>query len=157
MAIGVSVIICTHNPRPDYLAQVLEALHAQTLPVLDRELLLIDNGSAEPLADRFDLSWHPNSRHVREEELGLTPARLRGIAEAKGELLVFVDDDNVLETGYLETALDIRAKYPLFEVLGGGVITGEFEIVPEEWMKPYLSSSRCANWSAICGQTIRCR
>ena len=39
------------------------------------------------------------------ERLGLTPARLRGIRESRGELLVFVDDDNVLERDYLEVAL----------------------------------------------------
>ena len=56
------------------------------------------------LADRFNISWHPNGRHVREDELGLTPARLRGVAEAVAELLVFVDDDNILDPDYLEQA-----------------------------------------------------
>jgi glycosyltransferase involved in cell wall biosynthesis len=99
--LNLSVVICSHNPRPDYLARVLAALQAQTLPLADWELLLIDNASAEPLEGRFDLSWHPNARHVREEVLGLTPARLRGIAEAASPLLVFVDDDNVLSSDYL--------------------------------------------------------
>src|SRR5271170_3727335 len=102
-----SVIICTHNPRQDYLRLTLEGLEKQTLPKERWELLLIDNASKEPLAGKWDLSWHPNARHIREEELGLTPARLRGIKESKGGLLVFVDDDNVLEVNYLETALDI--------------------------------------------------
>ena len=95
---AISVIICSHNPRPEYLRRTLEALKAQTLPTKDWELLLVDNASKEPLAGRFDLSWHPNARHVRENELGLTTARLRGIREAHSDLLVFVDDDNVLRT-----------------------------------------------------------
>src|ERR1700722_2249773 len=99
---AVSVIICSHNPRENYLRRVLDALRAQTLPAQEWELLLVDNASTEPLAGRFDLSWHPNARHVREEKTGLTPARLRGIAEANGELLVFVDDDNVLRSDYLQ-------------------------------------------------------
>src|SRR5580692_10629321 len=108
----VSVIICSHNPREDYLRRVLDALKAQTLPAKDWELLLVDNASKEPLAGRFDLSWHPNARHVREEKTGLTHARLHGIAEAKGNLLVFVDDDNVLRADYLEASLKIAADYP---------------------------------------------
>ena len=39
-----SVIICTHNPRSDYLRRVLDALKAQTLLREQWELLLIDNG-----------------------------------------------------------------------------------------------------------------
>ena len=37
--------------------------------------------SKEDLAERFDLSWHPHAHQIREHELGLTPARLRGIGE----------------------------------------------------------------------------
>ncbi|MGA2852681.1 MAG: glycosyltransferase, partial [Verrucomicrobiota bacterium] len=51
----ISIIICTHNPREDYLRRVLEALRAQTLPARDWELLLVDNASEKPLASRFDL------------------------------------------------------------------------------------------------------
>src|SRR5580698_4641162 len=108
----VSVIICSHNPREDYLRRVLDALKAQTLPAKDWELLLVDNASKEPLAGRFNLSWHPNARHVREDKTGLTHARLCGIAEAKGDLLVFVDDDNVLRSDYLQACLKLSAARP---------------------------------------------
>src|SRR5271154_1339560 len=97
----VSVIICTHNPRLHYLRRTLDALAEQTLPKDRWELLLIDNMSREPVSSAWDLSWHPNARHVREEALGLTNARLRGIRESKGEYLVFIDDDNVAAADYL--------------------------------------------------------
>src|SRR5258706_13145188 len=96
-----SVIICTHNPRADYLKRVLGALKAQTLPKEQWELLLIDNASKESISKLCDLTWHPQARHVREDELGLTAARLRGIAESMGNVLVFIDDDNLLEEDYL--------------------------------------------------------
>ena len=48
--IDVSVIICTHNPRPEHLRRVLEALGDQTLPEHRWELQIIDNGSKVPLA-----------------------------------------------------------------------------------------------------------
>ena len=95
---AIAVIICTHNPRPDYLTRVLDALKAQTLPKEEWELLLVDNASTERLAETWELSWHPRARQIREDELGLTPARLRGIRESGGDCLVFVDDDNVLTT-----------------------------------------------------------
>jgi hypothetical protein len=134
----LSVIICTHNPRKDYLTRTLDALKAQTLPKEQWELLLIDNASAEPLAGQRDLSWHPGARHIREETLGLTPARLRGIREAGAELLVFVDDDNVLAPDYLEQAVHIGHQRPYFGMWGGACLP-EYETPPPDWAKPYMN------------------
>jgi glycosyltransferase involved in cell wall biosynthesis len=133
----VSVIICTHNPRREYLHRVLEALKVQTLAREDWELLVIDNASREPLAGQWDLSWHPAGRILREEETGLTPARLRGIKESTGELIIFVDDDNVLAADYLAQAARLAAEWPTLGAFGAN-ITGEYEIPPAEWIKPYL-------------------
>lgn len=55
----LSVIICTHNSRTNYMRRVLDALDAQTLPKEQWELLLIDNASREKSANIWDLSWHP--------------------------------------------------------------------------------------------------
>ncbi|MEA5620678.1 glycosyltransferase [Cronbergia sp. UHCC 0137] len=147
----ISVIICTHNPRSDYLKRVLQALKDQTLSLEHWELLLIDNASDKLLASEIDLSWHPNSRHIREDELGLTPARLRGIKEAIGEILVFVDDDNILDLDYLEVSLRISKDYP-FVGAWGGQIRPEFEIEPPDWTKPYwnflaIRQFDCDQWS----------
>jgi glycosyltransferase involved in cell wall biosynthesis len=84
----VSAVICSHNPRPEYLARALAALRKQTLPLAEWELLLIDNASAEPLAGRFDLTWHPNGRIVCEEKLGLSHARARGVIGLTNRWLV---------------------------------------------------------------------
>src|SRR5437763_8595738 len=108
----ISVIICSHNPRSDYLDRVLKALNAQTVSVNAWELLLIDNASDGLLSSEVDLTWHPHARHVREEQLGVSFARRRGIEEAKADILVFVDDDNILDPDYLEVGLRIASDYP---------------------------------------------
>lgn len=133
----LSVIIFTHNPREDYLRRTLEALEQQTLPKGQWELLLIDNASKEPLAGKMDLTWHPNGRHVREDELGLTPARLRGIREATGTLLIFVDDDNLLNADFIETALEISTRMPFLGCFGAGTLEPEFEEEPSAELAPY--------------------
>ncbi|BAZ10117.1 family 2 glycosyl transferase [Calothrix sp. NIES-4071] len=133
----ISVIICSHNPRYDYINKVIAALKSQILPVEQWELLLIDNASKQLLSSEIDLSWHLQARHIREEQLGLTPARLRGIKEAVGETLVFVDDDNILDYDYLEVALKISKDFPMIGAWGGQ-IRGEFEEVPPEWAKSLL-------------------
>ncbi|XHX79221.1 MAG: glycosyltransferase [Stenomitos frigidus ULC029] len=134
---NISVIVCTHNPRHDYLKKVITALQEQTLSPDQWELLLIDNASTQSLATEVDLSWHPNARHIREDQLGLTPARLRGIREAQAETLIFVDDDNVLNSDYLEVALHLSKNFP-FLGAWGGQIRGEFEVSPPDWAESYL-------------------
>jgi len=135
----ISVIICSLNPRSDYLRRVLDSLQSQTLPVSQWELLLVDNGSEHPLEDSWNLSWHPHHRHVRETEPGLTAARLRAIKEATGDLLVFVDDDNILSPDYLATALEIRRSYPYVNVFGAGTLEPEFEVEPPAERRPYCT------------------
>jgi hypothetical protein len=125
----ISVVICTHNPREDYLQRVLSVLKEQTLPKNEWELLLVDNASASPLSGQWDLSWHPQARIVRENTTGLTHARLCGIQNTSGELIVFVDDDNLLAPDYLENALAISRRLPCLGVFNGS-IQGEFETVP---------------------------
>jgi glycosyltransferase involved in cell wall biosynthesis len=132
--VKASVIVCTHNPRPDFLDQVIEALKAQTLPMPLWELLVVDNASTIPLAPVLKLAWHPHQRVVREEKLGLTHARLRGITESTGDVLVFVDDDNVLRADYLEQALAIAEKHPRIGSWGG-TIYPQFEQPPPEWTR----------------------
>ena len=136
--VKISVIICTHDPRPDYLRRTLEALKLQTLPRNNWELLLIDNASAKALADVWDLSWHPNGRHVRENELGLTPARLRGMREATSELLVLVDDDNILSNDYLSEAAKLFVNRPDLGVASGRILP-EYETPPPAWFRPHES------------------
>ncbi len=117
----LSVIICAHRPRESFLSRTLAALRTQTLPVEEWELLLVDNASEPPLAESWDLGWQPNARHLREPQLGLTHARLHGIAEARGELFVFVDDDNVLTADYLEQVWRCGQRTPWLGAWGGQV------------------------------------
>src|SRR6266480_2219380 len=138
MSLAISVITCSHNPRPDYLKQVIEALKNQTLAEQHWEYLLVDNLSDEPLAARVDLSWHRNARHIREEQLGLTHARLRGIKEATADILVFVDDDNVLDSDYLEQVTRVANAWPILGAFGGQV-RPRFEEPPPEWTRQYWS------------------
>ena len=133
-SLAVSVVICSHNPRLDYLERTLVGLRAQTLPLAQWELIIIDNASAEPLAPRIPTAWHPLARNVVESSLGLTNARLRGIAETKAPLLVFVDDDNVLAPDYLATALEIGCTHPFLGAWGGG-INGIYEIAPPDFCR----------------------
>src|SRR3954465_534043 len=123
---ALSVIICTHNPRADYLARTLAGLRTQSLAADQWELVVIDNASREPLGSCFDFSWHPTARIVREDEVGLTPARLRGIAEARATPLALVDDDNILAPDYLERGVTLSQAWPNLGAWGCGRYTPEW-------------------------------
>jgi glycosyltransferase involved in cell wall biosynthesis len=132
----LSIIVCTHNPRVDYLRRCLAAIKAQTLPIENWELLIIDNASAPEKAPEADLSWHPKARSIFEGRLGLTAARLRGIRETKGEILVFVDDDNVLDPDFLQVVVSVAEK-KRFLGSWSGQCRPEFETPPPEWTRRY--------------------
>ena len=150
----LTVIVCAHNPRKDYFHRMTDSLRKQSLSSEHWELLVVDNASQIRLADVWDLSWHPNGRHVQEPKLGLSNARLRGIKACSGEILVFVDDDNVLDATYLSSALRIAAEWPRLGVWGSGAIIPEFESPPAENLQKltgYLALREVSNcvWSNV--------
>jgi glycosyltransferase involved in cell wall biosynthesis len=134
----VSVVIPTHNPHPGRLQRTLRALREQTLPASQWETVLVDNAS-DPAVVPAALNEFspPNLRVVREPRLGLTAARQRGVAEAKGEFVVLVDDDNMLSPDYLGQVLAVFARHPRIGIAGGKSIP-EFEREPLPWQREFL-------------------
>jgi glycosyltransferase involved in cell wall biosynthesis len=106
----------------------------------------------------LDLSWHPHALLFREEKLGLASARLRGMQEARADLMVFVDDDNVLATNYLSEAIRIKRDWPILGVWGSGTIVPEFEVEPAERVREFLGmlvirNDNRAEWSNVMTRT----
>jgi len=134
------VIICTSNPQRDYLEETLAALRGQTAPVTAWELLVVDNASNEPLSGRLDLSWHPSARIVREEKLGVAHARHRAFREALSfgaGMILFVDDDNILERDYLARGLALAESWPQLGCWGGQLLP-RYAAPPPAWISRYL-------------------
>lgn len=140
MSLLVTVVIPTHNPRPENMARVLEALASQTLAADAWELVVVDNASAVPM--QLPAAWAGRGRVIREERLGLTQARLCGISEARGALLVWVDDDNVLSPDYLKQALSAFDARPDLGAAGGRSLP-EYEVPPPVWFRPDLAPLGC--------------
>lgn len=134
--LSTSVIVCTHNPDAGRLRRTLEGLSAQTLPLAEWEIILVDNASTQPLTGLSGIGT-ANLRVVPEPEPGLTSARRRGLREARGEFAVLVDDDNALAPDYLETVLTLFARHPRAGALGGKSVP-EFEIPPPDWARDFF-------------------
>ncbi|MBP6864816.1 MAG: glycosyltransferase family 2 protein [Candidatus Didemnitutus sp.] len=139
----LSVFIPTHNPHRGRLARTLAGLRSQTLPADRWETILVDNASTPALAAGVLTDPSPaNLRVVREDTLGLTAARRRGFAEARGALVVMVDDDNVLAPDYLAQVLALFAAHPPLGA-AGGKSAPEFEATPEPWVREFDGLLAC--------------
>jgi glycosyltransferase involved in cell wall biosynthesis len=135
----LTVIICTHNPRREVLAETLAALRAQTLALARWELLIVDNASTNGVPAALDLGWHPCVRRVHEPVPGIAAARHRALAEAlrgDGRVLLFVDDDTLLAPDYLSTGLAIGARDPRLGCWGGQLLP-RYEVEPPDWFPPF--------------------
>ena len=111
---NLSVIICTYNPDLTIFNKCLEAISIASAIKKPYEIIIIDNNSTNSfLKNPFVQSFiHKQSaKLICETKAGLTPARLRGIAEATGDLLIFIDDDNFIAENFFIKGLDVANKY----------------------------------------------
>ena len=97
----VSVIVPTHE-RPGFVAEALDSIRAQTRPA--DELIVVDDGSSEAVS-RSVAALGEDFRYVRQENAGLAAARNTGVRHASGDLLAFLDDDDLWLPHHLETCL----------------------------------------------------
>ena len=138
----LSVIICTYN-REKYIRPLLESLAANDLPKNEYEILLIDNNCTDntrAVCGEFSKE-HPGLtfRYMTEPEQGLSAARNKGIREANGEILVYVDDDALVDSHYLRDYAEHFASHPK-TMAAGGPIFPLYETKEPEWMTPYTKA-----------------
>jgi GT2 family glycosyltransferase len=134
----VTVVICTRN-RARQLASVLASASAMHVPEgLQWEFLLVDNGSTDNTAEvAMGFADRLPMRVVREEVPGLSNARNRGVAEARGTYLCWTDDDVVIDPSWLTAYVAAFRAHPEAAVFGGKVI-------------PLLEGGQAPDWFKQC-------
>lgn len=115
----LSVIIPTFN-RAGILERCLQQLAAQTLPADRFEVIVVDDGSADHTAEVLARAAAQIAVvHERQANLGPAAARNRGLQRARGEWVLFLNDDALLEPRALEIHLEEHARRgPRAAVLG---------------------------------------
>jgi glycosyltransferase involved in cell wall biosynthesis len=125
----LSIIICTYN-REKYLYKCLKSIAENDFPFSEYEVVLINNNSTdntETECKKFQNDFpQVNFNYFVEYNQGLSYARNRGIAESKGEVLIFLDDDSFVGKDYLKNLSDNLDKCPDYSAFGGK-ITPKFE------------------------------
>lgn len=102
----ISVIIPVYNTK-QYLQDCLESIQNQTYPNL--EILFIDDGSTDGSAELLDsyIDIDDRIRVIHQPNSGVCAARNRGIEEAHGDWISFIDSDDTLEPDMYETLMNL--------------------------------------------------
>lgn len=120
----LSLIVCTYN-RDKYLYGALRCIAENGFPTEAYEIVLVNNMSTDNTdaeCRRFQNDY-PNVvfRYFIETNQGLSFARNRGIAESRGDTLVFLDDDSYIQEGYLENLQRQLDTHPEADAFGGKI------------------------------------
>src|ERR1700730_233454 len=111
----VSVIIPAYNTA-HYIEATLESVLAQTFP--DYEVIVVNDGSPDtPALERVILKYESRIRYIKQENRGLAGARNTGIRLARGELLAFLDSDDIWVPDYLASQLKLFEETPSLDVV----------------------------------------
>lgn len=106
----ISVVIPLYN-KAHTIVKTVDTVFAQTYQ--NFEIVIVDDGSTDNgvqiICDNFNDS---RIRIVRQKNSGVSAARNRGVDEAKGEYVAFLDGDDEWHPNYLETMLDLTNQYP---------------------------------------------
>lgn len=120
----ISIIICTYN-RDRYLFDTLRHIAENDFPTQHYEIVLIDNNSTDhtiAACQRFEKTFPEICfRYFLEQSQGLSFARNRGMKEARGELLVFLDDDAFARKDYLKNLEYQLTTHPDMAAFGGKI------------------------------------
>jgi GT2 family glycosyltransferase len=133
----LSIVIGTKD-RPSSLARCLASIAAQT--VRPDEVLVVDDGRLDPeqalapLAAAGIAGRYFNKSHDR----GLTKSRNLGIRESRGGVVMFLDDDVVLDPGYVAAIMDVYRQRPDAGGVGGRLLSGRLSWPKRLFLRTFL-------------------
>lgn len=106
----ISIIVPSFKPG-NYIAKCISSIQAQDFPKKDYEVIIVLNGCSEPYKSQIEQIINtPNSDHeksnihlIQTDHPGVSHARNLGIKEARGEYIIFIDDDDYISPNYLSS------------------------------------------------------
>lgn len=140
--IDFTVVIPTYNGEVRLPVVIEKLLHQTGVENLNWEILVVDNNSTDgtaKLVRNYQQSWCHRFplKYVFEAQQGVAFARAKAILEAGGEIVGFLDDDNLPAHNWLMEAYKFAQEHPQAGAWGSQ-IHGNFEAEPPESLKPIL-------------------
>lgn len=111
----ISVIIPTYN-RASYIRDAIESILEQTYPVF--EIIVVDDGSTDNTSEVIRL-YGDRIRYFWQQNSGPGAARNRGIKEAKGDYVAFLDSDDIWVQNKTKIQMDFFSKHPHLDIIFG--------------------------------------
>lgn len=134
-----SIVTCTYN-RAAMLPDTLQSLCLLQFDNTEFEVILVDNNSTDDTKQVFDnfAEKYPlvNLRYVKETNQGLSFALNRGIEEAEGEFLCFIDDDEAVDRVYLTKLNMYLTDHPHIAYAASRIVP-LYEGGEPEWMSAF--------------------
>jgi glucosyl-dolichyl phosphate glucuronosyltransferase len=134
----VAAAICTWNRAP-LLDKTLRQMRTLRIPAgIEWELLIVNNNCTDD-TDRVidEHSPHLPIRRLFEEKMGLSNARNRAVTATRGELLLWTDDDVLVDSCWLAEYVSAANRWPAASVFGGKILPW-FEAPPPRWLADNL-------------------
>ena len=135
----LSLIIATYN-RAQSLLRTLRSVVSQSAAPELWECIVVNNNSTDNTAEVFACFAADNQgfdlKMVTEVKQGLSNARNAGITASKGEYIAIVDDDETLESSYIESYIEFFDSFPT-AMAAGGAVRAEYESHRPRWMSHY--------------------
>ena len=107
----VSVIIPTYNRAPLVVRAAASALD-QTYPSMD--VIVVDDGSSDDTEQRLAAELGSQIRYLRQDNQGVSAARNRGLREATGDYIAFLDSDDVWLPKKITAQVDFLRERPKY-------------------------------------------
>lgn len=105
----ISVVIPLYN-KEKQIAKTLQTVLNQTYQ--DFEIVIVNDGSTDGSVDEVKKFLNPRIRLINQKNGGVSAARNRGIEEAKGEYIAFLDADDLWDIDHLEVLYQLILAYP---------------------------------------------
>ncbi len=115
------MIVPTFNRR-DYLADTLASLTNQTLASDHFEVIVVDDGSSDGTEEVARETYPFRLRYIRQDNQGDAEARNTGALHSEAKILVFLDDDILVEPEYLESVVQAQSSDPKRIIVGKEII-----------------------------------
>ena len=112
----VSVIIPAYNGA-QFIGEALESVLQQTRPA--DQIIVVNDGSQDATAEILQ-SYAQSIQILEQPNLGVAAARNRGLAEAQGDLIAFLDQDDLLLPDKLKLQVDCLSQHPGIGILHSG-------------------------------------
>ena len=138
---AITIVVCTRE-RPGALARCLDSLIVQRYP--DFRILVVDNAPATGATAEVVRSAARRGpvEYLLERKAGLSFARNAAVAAAPGEILAWIDDDEVADPNWLAEIARALADHPEADVVSGVIVPAELETQAQLWFEQFGGHSK---------------